>query len=206
MEILRTANAGVLLRLDGVSILLDGVCGTLPPYEGIPAELRARLTAEFPDVLAFTHRHEDHYDDAYAQAYQAATLRSPLGPESSLSGQVGNVKIRGVPTRHLGKMDIPHAGFIIEGSQCVWFTGDASPMSWKRLEGLPRPDVAIITYAFAITDSAWRAVQGWGAKEIILLHLPPRHNDAYGLWDAVETTTQMAPCLKIPAVGETIVL
>lgn len=206
MKLLRTANAGVLLELDGVSILLDGVCGELDPYLPVPEELRRQLTEKFPDALAFTHRHEDHYDDAYAKAYEKETLRSPFGPESLLSGQVGSVKLWGVPTRHLGKMDISHAGFIIEGSKTVWFTGDASPMSWKRLEDLPRPDVAIITYAFALTESAWRLVKSWGAKEIVLLHLPLREHDPYGLWDAVEAITQGDPCLKIPAVGETIIL
>ncbi len=206
MKILRTCNAGILLEQDGVSILLDGVCGELPPYLPVPKELRRRLTEQFPDALAFTHRHEDHYDESYAKAYQKATLRPVFEPESSLSGQVGSVKIAGAPTRHLGKMDIAHAGFIIEGSKTLWFTGDASPMSWKRLEGLPNPDVAVITYAFAITESAWRLVKSWGAEKIVLLHLPDRTNDPYSLWEAVETVTKGDPTLIIPNVGETVIL
>ncbi len=204
MKILRTCNAGILLELDGVSILLDGVCGTLDPYLPIPEELRRQLTEHYPDALAFTHTHEDHYDDAYAKAYQKETLRPVFGPESSLMGQVGNVRLRGIPTRHIGRMELPHAGFVIEGSRCVWFTGDASPMNWKRQEGLPKPDVAVITYAFAITESAWRTVKSWGAEKIILIHLPDRANDPHGLWPMVEAVTADDPCLRIPEVGETI--
>ncbi len=206
MKIERTCNAGILLELDGVTILLDGVCEELPPYLPVPEEIRARLSANYPDLLAFTHRHEDHYDEAYAKTYEKATLRSPMGPESPLCNEVGGVKIQAVPTRHIGRMDIDHVGFIIEGSQCVWFTGDASPMSWKRLEGLPKPDVAVITYAFAITESAWRAVKSWGAKHIVLVHLPDRANDPYDLWSAVEATTAGEPILKIPSIGEKLVI
>ncbi len=206
MKILRTCNAGILLELDGASILLDGVCGELDPYLPVPEDLRQQLTAQFPDALAFTHRHEDHYDESYAKAYQNATLRPVFEPESCLSGKVGNVSVQGVPTRHIGRMDIDHVGFVIEGSRCVWVTGDASPMSWKRLENLPKPDVAVITYAFAITDSAWRAVKSWGAEHIVLLHLPDRQNDPHGLWPAVEATTKGDPALIIPEIGEELEL
>lgn len=202
MKILRTCNAGILLELDGVSILLDGVCEELAPYLPVPEELRRQLTERFPDALAFTHRHKDHYHEAYAKAYQNATLRLVFKPESPLSGQIGGVKLRGVSTRHIGRVDIPHAGYIIEGSKTVWFTGDASPMSWKRLEGLPRPDVAVITYAYALTEAAWRQVKSWGAAHIVLLHLPDRRNDSHGLWSAVEEVTSGDPALHIPEIGE----
>ena len=79
-------------------------------------------------------------------------------------------------------------------------------MSWKRAEGLPKPDVAVITYAFAITESAWRAVKSWGAEHIVLLHLPDRGNDPHGLWQMVEEVTKGDPALKIPQVGETLSL
>lgn len=206
MKILRTCNAGILLELDGVSLLLDGVCGTLDPYLPVPEDLRRQLTETYPDAVAFTHRHEDHYDETYAKTYQKETLRPLFGPESSLIGQVGSVKIRAVPTRHIGKMEIDHVGFILEGSRCVWFTGDASPMNWKRLEDLPKPDVAVITYAFAITESAWRAVKSWGAEKIVLVHLPDRQNDPHGLWPMVEEVTAGDPQLLIPEIGEILTL
>ena len=206
MKILRTCNAGFLLELDGVSILLDGMCEELAPYLPVPTEIRRQLTEQFPDALAFTHRHKDHYDALYAQAYQNATLRPVFEPESCLSGQIGDVKLHGVLTRHIGRVDIHHAGFIIEGSKTLWVTGDASPMSWKRLEGLPKPDVAVITYAYALTESAWRQVKSWGAAHIVLLHLPDRQNDPHGLWPAVQATTAADPTLLIPEVGETLIL
>ena len=51
MEIRRTANAGVLLKLDGVSILMDGVCREVKPYPATPPEERALLSSCYPDVM-----------------------------------------------------------------------------------------------------------------------------------------------------------
>ncbi len=205
MELTRTANAGILVKMDGVSVLLDGVCEELPPYLGTPPSIRQALTIDFPDVVAFTHQHADHYDAAYAQEYASHTLRPVYGPEWTCFEQ-DNVHMQAIPTRHIGKADVPHVSFVLSGSRCVWFAGDASPLVWRDIEGLPTPDVLIVPYAYAITAAAWKTTRALGAKDVILLHLPPRDNDPYGLWNAVESTTQMDGCLHIPQIGETIAL
>ncbi len=206
MKIQRTANAGVLLELDGVTFLLDGICPPYPPYLGTPPQLRAELSAEFPDVLAFTHRHPDHYDESYAALYAEKTLRPVYEPECSLFGALRGVRWQGIASRHIGKAEIAHASYIIEGSKCIWFLGDASPLFWKGRGELPRPDIAIINYAYAMSPASWRITKEWGAERNLLLHLPPRDQDEYGLWPAVEQTTQGDPSLIIPAIGETIIL
>ena len=76
---------------------------------------------------------------------------------------------------------------------------------WRDIDDLPPPDVLIVPYAYAITAAAWKTTRALGAQDVVLLHLPPRSNDPYGLWDAVETTTQQDSCLHIPAIGDTIV-
>ena len=73
LKIKRTANAGVLLTIDQTRILLDGVCEALYPYIGTPNDIRDELIENMPDILAFTHRHKDHYDDSYAQIYRKKT-------------------------------------------------------------------------------------------------------------------------------------
>ncbi len=197
MIIKRTANAGVLLCMDGMSVLLDGVCRELPPYLGTPDSVREELEKNFPDVVAFTHRHEDHFDESYAKNYEILALRSVIGPEFSVSREVGNLNIFPVPTRHIGKNDVPHTSFVIEGSECVWFMGDASPLELKNFSDFQKPDVIIVPYAYAISASAWKSTKNTGAKNIVLLHLPLRGNDPYGLWSAVEEVTQNDECLKI---------
>ena len=102
MIIKRTANAGILLCMDKVSVLLDGVCRELPPYIGTPDLVREELEKNFPDVVAFTHRHEDHFDESYAKNYETLALRSVIGPEFSISREGNNLKISSVPTRHIG--------------------------------------------------------------------------------------------------------
>ena len=205
MELTRTANAGVLITMDGVSVLLDGVCEELPPYLGTPPSVRRMLTADFPDAVAFTHQHADHYDAAYVKDYMTQTLRPVYGPEWTCFEQ-GNVRLQAIPTRHIGRTDVPHVSFVLTGSCCVWFAGDASPLGWRDIDGLPRPDVLIVPYAYAITDTAWKATRALGAEDVVLLHLPSRDNDPYGLWSSVEATTQMDGCLHVPLIGETISL
>lgn len=215
MEIQRTANAGVLLKMDGVSILLDGLCSRVEPYLATPNTIRDRLLENPPDILAFTHSHADHFDASLASIFHQKTLRPIVGPENLPSATVfgpislGKVTLRPVSSRHLGKVekDIQHVSYVIQGEKCVWFLGDASPLQWQGRGELPRPDVMIVPYAYALTKSAWKLTCSM-TEHVILLHLPERENDPYGLWSMVENTTKdsCAVDLQIPALGQTILL
>ena len=215
MQIRRTANAGVLLKLDGVSILLDGVCQEVKPYLATPPQERAALSACYPDVVAYTHAHKDHYDLAFAGAYQRQTNGVIFGPEdlpgcraSMTPVRIGAVKVTPIASRHIGAAGktTSHASFIIEGSKCVWFLGDASPLIWKNIKGLPHPDVLIVPYAYATTEVAWTVTQGIDPDKIILLHLPEREDDAAELWDAVEATAGSDSRMHILQMGECLQL
>lgn len=215
MEILRTANAGVLLKLDGVSILLDGVCQEVYPYLATPEAVKKQLSSCWPDVLAFTHSHMDHYDPDFAACYQRQANGVILGP-AGLPGvrtvqepvSVDAVRITPVESRHLGKAGKtePHMSFVIQGSACIWFLGDAAPLQWRMKIELPRPDVLIVPYAYALTDAAWNGTRVLGAKHIVLLHMPAPTEDPVGLWTAVSAVldgeSELYPW--IPEVGETI--
>ena len=207
MEIQRTANAGVLLTMDGVSILLDGLADRVEEYLPTPAEVAEELLENPPDVLAFTHYHKDHCSEALLLPYRKQNLRPILGPESLLKGgmQVGDVTVTPIASRHLGRAEpgLQHVSYIIKGSKCVWFMGDAAPMQWKDRSDLPRPDVLIGPYAYANTRSAWEATKRL-TDNVMLLHLPPRDADPYGLWDSVEQTVTNCEniTLWIPKIGE----
>lgn len=215
MELRRTANAGVLLTLDGVSILLDGVCGEVPPYLATPDTLRAALLACPADAVAFTHDHADHFDRTFGEQFQKKTLRPVFGPESlplekvvSVQQQVGSVTVIPIPSKHLGRagQNCKHVSFILQGSRCVWFLGDASPLQWKLRLDLPKPDMILVPFAYAASPSAWQITKDLGAKQIILLHMPLRGNDPAGLWDAVEQTVGRDSGAKVlvPEIGEII--
>lgn len=211
MQVRRTANAGVLLTLDGVKILLDGVCGEVKPYLPTPESEKTALLQAAPDCVAFTHGHPDHCDASFIPAYLEKTAGPVLGPADipyCTAGErtVGGVRILPVDSRHLGKSDgCAHCSYVITGSRCVWFVGDAAPSQWRRRTDLPRPDVIIAPYAYA-TGAAWQLCKDLGAKTLVLLHLPEKGKDPYGLWDAVMQTVgqDTPPQLLIPKMSETL--
>lgn len=204
MIIKRTANAGVLLELDDVSFLLDGVAEELVPYIGTPQNIRENLTQNPPDVVAFTHLHKDHYDKSYSEEYTKRTLRPVYGPECLPPENTQNIEIEAVPTRHIGKAEIPHISYVIYGSKCVWFMGDASPLMWKDADKFPKPDVVIAPYAYAITASAWNITKSLGAKEIVLVHFPLRECDEHGLWNLAQQNVGEDSSVHIPDIGQVI--
>ena len=209
MEIQRTANAGVLLKMDGVSILLDGLADRVEGYLPTPPVIVRQLLDNPPDLLAFTHCHKDHCSEALLLPNRNQNLRPVFGPESLYLGriQVGDVTITPVESRHLGKTEpgLQHISYIIQGSQCVWFTGDASPLQWKSRNDLPRPDVLIAPYAYGNTKAAWEISKSL-ANRIVLLHLPDKAEDVWGLWKSIEDVACKDPSTEfwIPEIGQWI--
>lgn len=213
MEIIRTANAGVLLRLDGKSILLDGVCGKVEPYLATPPEIRGSLLQDLPDAIAFTHTHEDHYDSLFVSDYLQNAAGPVMGPadipySTQEQQTIGAVTVSPVDSRHVGKTDCAeHRSYVIRGSRCLWFLGDASLLHWQKTEGLPRPDVIMAPYGFVI-GRGWEYCKALRPQAIVVLHLPAREHDPYGLWQELEKTLagQTGPNVLIPEMGHTIVL
>jgi len=197
--------------MDGVAILLDGLCDRVEGYLPTPGAIAEQLLVSPPDLLAFTHRHADHCSEALLLPYRKQNLRPILGPELLHMGavKVGNVKITPIASRHLGKVEpgLQHVSFIIEGSRCVWFIGDAAPIQWKNRMDLPRPDVLIAPYAYGNSKAAWDLSCSLTNK-MVMLHLPERNQDPYGLWSAVAQTTagESAMQLWIPEMGERITI
>ena len=116
-----------------------------------------------------------------------------------------------VPSRHIGRVEpgLLHQSFVIRGSHCVWFMGDAAPLQWKNRTDLPKPDVLIVPYAYCNTPAAWATTQDLGAKAIVLLHMPKPEDDSIGLWQAVRSTVEIDTCsgrLYIPDVNESITI
>ncbi len=205
MNIRLTANAGVLIEMDGIRILLDGVCEETEHYLGTPDDIKEELTEVIPDAVGFTHRHSDHYDESYANLYKSKTLRPILGSECS-DFRVGDVRLNAISTRHLGKSDVEHFSFIIEGSHRIVFMGDASPSELIRLADFSSPDLIIVPFAFLNTEAAFRKLKTFGSKNILAVHMPDPKNDPYGIWESVENTTKEENVLYFTKIGDTITL
>ena len=208
MEIRRTANAGVLLTLDDVKILLDGVCREVKPYPATPPAIMQELLQCPPDVLLFTHNHEDHFDPAYCQRVKRpvlATAQTVPGLPSELT--IGKVKLTAVPTRHMGHYGktTEHQSYIVEGSQTIWFLGDASPTELRKFVSFPKPDVLMIPYPYIGTPAAIKLVETLLPSKIVLLHMPLPENDTEGIWQsAAEGMEQLEAYLYVPELGETL--
>ncbi len=206
MKIIRTSNAGILLELDNVKVLLDGVCGEVFPYIKTPSHIKTSLTENFPDIVAFTHLHNDHFDSDYAEAYKTKTHRPVFyGSVDTNTAEYKNIRLLSVPTRHIGKTDIAHSSFCVCGSKTVWFMGDASPVCLEVMRDCPQPDVLVVPYAYALTQSAWQKTKSIGAKYIVLVHLPDKQNDSIGLWQSVLDVTKGDICLYIPQIEKTLI-
>ena len=196
----------MLLTLDGKMILMDGVSREVKPYPATPDAIRDALLQTNLDAVLITHHHKDHYDPSFVSEYVQKTAGPVLGPADIQSMRIGSLQILPFESRHIGKVeDIAHKSFILRGSQCIWFTGDSSPLQWQGREDLPKPDVLIAPYAYAI-GTGWKVTKVLDPKVLVLLHLPDRSEDSYGLWDAVEQTIAESdvPQVLIPKLGETV--
>ena len=214
MEIRRTANAGVLLTLDDTKILLDGVCREVNSYPATPRKIAEQLMQYPPDVLLFTHCHPDHFDPVltrqfakpvYGPAQLSEQMDCKISADTDL--RVGQLRIRAIPTRHMGHYGktTQHQSYVVEGSQILWFMGDASPMELKKLPSYPKPDVLLVPYPYISTPAAMKLVEQLLPCKIVLLHLPAKENDPEGIWQSIETgLAYLKDYLFVPELGETL--
>lgn len=218
MEIRRTANAGVQLKLENATILLDGVCREVFPYLCTPSSLQSELLCDEPDVIAFTHHHKDHFDPEFARKYTQKYGRKAIGtaqmanlyPDLVSSDQsvLGDQwRLTAIQTRHLGKYGLTteHISYMLEADRCIWFMGDASPIQAKLLLPLSKPDVLIVPYAYFMTPSAVQIVDDLQPNRVILLHMPLKEQDPDGLWQLAEPAfDRFGDRLTVPGMGQVV--
>lgn len=221
MQIRRTANAGVLLTLDNVSILLDGVCRVYSPYLAPPPAVLGELAACPPDALVYSHAHPDHFETGFAADFWQRTGRPILGTEGvaeSLPGipveqgtaVIGGVRVTPVRSRHLGVewRTYPHVSYLLEGSKRVFFIGDATPACWKDGVSRLQPDVLIAPFPYVTTRLGWQSVERFAPKALVVVHMPGEDRDPDNTWPAVRTALEQQKGIPvwIPGLGETICL
>lgn len=218
----RTANAGGLLALDGIRILLDGVSGAVGDYLPTPERVEAGLLETPLDLMAFTHDHPDHFSPEFVRRYGRRRPLPPLLGPANVSAalrpcsvmdeetHIGPVRVTPVPSRHMGHAgrETVHRSFILSGSRRVWFLGDAAPDQWRSRPDLPAPDVLIAPFPYAGTEAAWRVVEALSPEMVVLVHLPHPERDSAALWPNVRQTVarHSEKTVLIPEIGETIAL
>lgn len=207
MNIKQTSNAGFLLSLDNTDILLDGVGERIAPYFETPIYIREELLATPLDALVFTHYHGDHFDKSFAEAYKNREFGSVFcGPELSTPLVVKNLEIVPIKTRHIGKFVIDHSSYLIKGSKTILFLGDASPNEFKNREDLPKIDLAIAPFAYALTDAAISITNSLGAKNVIITHLPEQSLDEFRIRETVAKAVEQNSNWQTSEIGQSITI
>lgn len=201
LRITYAGHSTLLVEMDGIRILTDPVLRDrvvhLRRLTGLQPSVRERL--DRPDVIVISHLHFDHFDPPSLRVFDrrtrvvvprgraAQTLRG-LGFEQVVSLQageqlrVGGVEIRGVHAEHSGSRGIPPwlrgpaLGYVLRGSQSVYFAGDTDVFPEMSLLG--SPDVALVP------------VSGWGARVPAGDHMDPRR--------AAESLKLLRPRVAIP--------
>lgn len=221
VQIQRTSNAGVLVTLDGVLLLLDGVCQGYSLYLAPPPAMIEELEACPPDALAFTHGHPDHFEAGFATRFYEKTRRPVLGTEGvaqQLPGvpvtlgaaEAGGVRVTPIPSRHLGAewRNYPHVSYLLEGTRSIFYVGDATPACWKDSVFQLQPDVLIAPYPYVTTRLGRQVVERFAPKILVVVHMPATDNDPSGIWPMVQlgiTVCRDTP-VYVPDIGGKVFL
>ncbi len=207
MNIRQTSNSGFLLSLDNTNILLDGVGERIAPYFETPAYIKEELLNTPLDALVFTHYHGDHFDKSFAETYKNREFGSVFcGPELSTAFKVKNLEIVPIKTRHIGKFVIEHSSYLIKGSKTILFLGDASPNEFKNRKDLPKIDLVIAPFAFALTTSAISITNSLGAKNVVITHLPEQTLDEFNIRESVAKAVEQNGNWTSSEIGQSITI
>ncbi len=174
-------HSAVVVAMDGVRVLTDpvtrGRVGPLRRVEPVPARDRLRDI----DAVLISHLHWDHLDvPSLRDLGRETPIFVPAGAGSWMRGagfrdvrelavgdtaEVGGVVVRAVPAVHSGYRPplgptAPPLGYVVRGSQTVYFAGDTD-----LFDGMGELDEPI--------DMALIPVWGWGPTLGRGLHLDP---------------------------------
>ena len=211
----------MLVALDSVILLLDGVCQGYSLYLAPPPAIIQELEHHPPDALAFTHSHPDHFEAGFAARFYEKTHRPILGtagvaellpgvPVEQGSAVIGGVRVTPVPSRHLGAewRNYPHVSYLLEGSKRIFYVGDATPACWKDAVFQLQPDVLIAPYPYVTTRIGWQSVERFAPKALVVVHMTAKDNDPDGIWPMVQRgiDTHRDIPVYVPDLGEKVFL
>lgn len=247
-------HASVLLQIDGVNILTDPIWSDRAspvPFLG-PKRVRAAGIAfeNLPpiDVVMISHNHYDHldlatlerlkndFDPIFLVGLKNGALLESVGIKKIVEMdwwqkyQHADLNIIFVPAQHwsargfFDKRKMLWGGFVIEGSQRVYFAGDTGWGSFFKLirEKIGVPDLAFIPIGayeprwfmkgFHINPmEAVKAHQILGAKQSAGIHFGTFQLTDEGVNDPIKDLEAAKVALKVsdfvvPNFGETIIL
>ena len=212
IELIFTANAGVILEMDGICIAVDAFHNQRAlPFSTLPKDLLHTLAETGIlgklDALFFSHTHADHYGQtAMEQVLQYAQNAALLAPEPIAPQQI---LLQG-PAVHItlpdGKLDavrlvhdgpeyreVPLYGLMLTlRNQRILFPGDSTDHTGVRQMTQGRPvDVAVLNFPWITLPGNRRFVeQELAPRHLILTHLPYPDDDTEGFISATRKAAE----------------
>ncbi len=224
MKLTLTANAGVILEMEGRRIWVDALHDRkTPPFSTVSAEMWEKMqNFPAPDYILYTHCHPDHYSEKLTDAakwrWPNARIIAPEGKFAApLSVADGDLEIRYLPLPHEGEQykNVLHFGiFMSVSGKKVLIPGDCA-LGAEELAGL-EADVLILDFPWTTTAKGRSFLDAhFPGAEKVLVHLPFATDDRFGyrraaaraaekdeklhiLQDPLETLTLYGTDLSVP--------
>lgn len=203
MKFQYVSNAGIVLRTKEKIIGIDCLCRDLSKiYQDTPVEIREQLK---PDILIFTHEHEDHFCTEYAEE---AWVKNKELQIYSTKSVIEALKVNGLPLENLycveeedvldvDKVHINYMYSLHEGEQYsnvqnvtlliriedkhLVITGDAMPCKelFERIAAWsPRVDWLFAPFPYVGLRSTRKLMtEHFDIKNIFVLHQPYKEAD-----------------------------
>lgn len=196
-----TANAGVLLCINGKKILVDALHNRYTEvFSSVPDDLLYEIAhgeGEFReiDLIVFTHDHPDHYNREWTQEFLRnhpdTHMVSPIGDFSReniivLKAQEETHEIRGIKLEcvrltHEGEQfrDVVNYGykFTVDGFTAT-VLGDSGSENIPQVFG--GADLALYNFPFFTVLRGKKMIEKLRPKRMIAYHLPYEEKDTNG--------------------------
>lgn len=191
-----TANAGIVLNLNGHAVWIDALhTSQVPGFSTISPALWKKMQTSLPppELLFFTHCHQDHYSQ---QLVQEAHILWPgaklVLPQQEFSDQVlisgrevrfssGSLTLRFLRLPHEGGANIPHYGLLLSNNDDrILIAGDcetACPALANCLDGISI-DLAVLNFPWVTLRRGVQFLEEiLRPRHLLLCHLPFPEDD-----------------------------
>lgn len=204
MFIYHISNCGLLIKLAGKNILIDGIFCDENPFNPMRADIEKDIFEgnelfKNLDCILFTHCHKDHFDINKVLEFQRQhpKINIVVPKDSAMNREafmmvakkgcftIGDMKVTyyKTPHMHTGKNDnVDHASFIFEGDgKRIFVSGDMELTEGMTeiLREYGRYDVGVLN-PIIIANKKWRErLLRIDMDKKYIYHIPLEENDTY---------------------------
>lgn len=198
MQISVLCNAGLALRFQGETLLIDALNDTSEPFCQLNEDTWRSILEHTPpfeniSALYFTHNHADHYCEEKVVSYLNRWPGTPVFiPQNEIRGKmnIGSFLVEYQRFEH-APMDVPTPPHVVTlisaGQQCVYIAADAKLDidGHKAFLDGRQADVAFWNSMY-LSQPETRTLMKETAKQNYIYHMPEVNPDGYGLWKKLD--------------------